>query len=135
MGVVQMKKLERIVGKRVEAARRYDAALEDTEITAPRAQKGACHVYQSYVTLLPERAAEKRAEMITVAKKRGVELQVGTIHMPLTTFYCNRYGFRPGDFPVTDSVNARALTLPLHEKLTHSEQETVLETVFDLLEH
>jgi dTDP-4-amino-4,6-dideoxygalactose transaminase len=53
--------------------------------------------------------------------------------MPLTTYFRSKYNFAPGDFPVTDQVFARALTLPLHEGLTETEQHTVVTRLCALL--
>ena len=35
----------------------------------------------------------------------------------MTTYFRTRYGYKTGDFPVTDCVFARAMTLPLYEEL------------------
>ena len=125
LGTTQMTKLSRITSARCAAAGRYDALLAGSPLQSPRLMSGATHVYQSYVTLLPADVAPRRAELIRQGKEAGVETQIGTIHMPLTTYYRSRYGYRPGEFPATDAVAARALTLPLHETITPAEQETV----------
>lgn len=132
-GVTQLAKVERIIASRQTAAARYDRLLDGTGIISPFVTPRAVHVYQSYVTLLPEQQASRRPEIIAEARKQGVELQVGTIHMPLTTFYRKRYNYKEGDFPVTDSVNRRALTLPLFEAITPEQQQTVVNVVMGLL--
>jgi perosamine synthetase len=125
LGVVQMSKLDRIVAKRVAAASRYDAILAGSVLELPCVVPGSCHVYQSYVTLLPEEHAARRAALISAAREAGIELQIGTIHMPMTTFYRRLYGFKAGDFAVTDSVSARALALPLYENISEDDQQSV----------
>lgn len=125
LGEVQMSKLDRIVGKRVKAASRYDELLADSALEIPYVMPDSCHVYQSYVTLLPEKQASARGELIRSAREAGIELQIGTIHMPLTSYYRRTYGFSSGDFPATDSVSARALTLPLYESITLEDQQAV----------
>ena len=134
MGVTQMKKMRRIVEARKKAAAIYDELLEGTLLTRPYVMEGASHVYQSYVTLLPAAAASERSRLIKDARARGVEAQIGTIHMPLTTFYKKKYGYRLGDFPVTDDVSARALTLPLYETISVQDQRSVVDVVLSLLD-
>lgn len=133
LGAVQMKKLGRIVSKRIVAASCYDRILSGSRLESPYAPPGAYHVYQSYVTLLPADLAARRGDIIRAARECGVELQVGTIHMPLTTYYAGRYGYRAGDFPVTDAVAAQALTLPLYEDISPDQQNTVVDAVCRLL--
>jgi perosamine synthetase len=134
LGSTQMGKLDRILSARRTAARRYDQLLAGTPLQAPRLMPGATHVYQSYVSLLPASAASRRSEMIRVARKCGVELQVGTLNMPMTTFFRNQYGYRKEDFPISDMVSARALTLPLFESLSEDDQRTVVGTVLKTLD-
>ena len=133
MGLTQMSKLERILDARRRAAQRYDELLDGTELVKPFVAPGSGHVYQSYVALLPADAAPRRATIIKEAKEAGVETQVGTIHMPLTTFYREKYGYVEGDFPVTDAVAARAFTLPLFEAITEEQQQRVVDVVRGLL--
>lgn len=51
--------------------------------------------------------------------------------MPLTTYFRSRYGYGEGDFPVTDEVFARSLTLPLHERISTEEQEKVVDLLLN----
>ena len=68
-----------------------------------------------------------RADIIDSLKAQGIETTIGTWHLPLASYFRERYGYQPGDFPVTDRVFARTLTLPLHERLSTSEQEEVVQ--------
>ena len=133
LGSTQMAKLSRIVNARRAAAARYDALVEGTALEKPFVMPGAGHVYQSYVTLMPADAALGRARVIAAAKAEGVETQVGTIHMPLTTYYRKKYEYRVGDFPVTDDVASRALTLPLFEAITAEQQGRVVDVILGLV--
>jgi perosamine synthetase len=51
--------------------------------------------------------------------------------MPLTSYFRTRYGYRPGDFPVTDDVFARSIALPLYEGLTLENQQHVVRSLFE----
>jgi dTDP-4-amino-4,6-dideoxygalactose transaminase len=127
LGLTQRAKLDRIIAARRRLAAHYDELLKDTPLQAPAVAPGSQPVYQSYVVLLPERAAAWRAEMITRLKEQGVETTIGTWHMPMTTYFRTRYGYRMGDFPVADQVFARSLTLPLYEGLSEDEQKQVVQ--------
>ena len=83
-------------------------------------------IVSTYVVLLPETVAPYRDRVISFLREKGVESTIGTYHLPLSTFYRLHYDYRPGDFPVTDQVFSRALSLPLHESLTDAEQQRVV---------
>jgi perosamine synthetase len=136
LGCTQLAKFKRILAVRRKLASRYDRLLEGTGLVMPAARRGAeTHVYQSYVVLLPKAPPVERDEMIRKLKEAGVETAIGTWHMPMVSHFRNRYGYKKGDFPVSDDVFARALTLPLFESLTESQQEEVAAKIRFLLEN
>lgn len=128
-GVTQLAKMPRILGARQSLAKVYDRLLPSTAVKAPYVAPEATHAVQSYVSTLPEAAAPRRAEIIKTLRERGIETNIGTWHMPMTTFFRTRYGFRPGDFPVADRVFARSFTLPLYEGLTEADLTKVVDEI------
>jgi perosamine synthetase len=133
LGITQMSKLDRIIRARRRLASHYDALLGKTPFQAPIVIPGSQPVYQSYVTLLPENAAPRRTDLIRHLKDHGIETTIGTWHIPLTSYFQSRYGYRTGDFPVTDQVFARTLTLPLFEQLQEMQQNVVVEQLLEAL--
>jgi perosamine synthetase len=45
------------------------------------------------------------------------------------SFYRERFGHRPGEFPVCEDVAARSLALPFYPELTDGEVEQVMEAL------
>jgi dTDP-4-amino-4,6-dideoxygalactose transaminase len=124
-----MRKLDRLVESRMAQAAEYDRLLADSPLTPPGALPGSRHVYQSYAALLPAEAAPRRAQIIAALRERGIETTIGTYHMPMTTYFRTRGGHGPGDFPATDDVAARAISLPLYEGLTAAQQAQVVDAL------
>ena len=135
LGSTQMRKVERIIESRRARAAHYDELLSGTSLTAPEMLAGSRHVYQSYAALLPSVVAPARAKIISALKAQGVETTIGTYHMPLTTYFRTCGEFRAGDFPVTDDVAARALSLPLFEALTEAQQGKVVEALIAAVQY
>lgn len=133
LGLAQMAKLDRIIAARRRLAKHYDDLLKDTPLQIPVVAPGSQPVYQSYVVLLPERAAAYRSVIITHLKEQGIETTIGTWHMPLTTYFRRRYGYRSGDFPVAEQVSARSLTLPLYEALSSQEQCRIAASLLQII--
>jgi dTDP-4-amino-4,6-dideoxygalactose transaminase len=129
LGLTQMRKLDRIIASRRRLAAFYDQLLVERPLQVPVVSPGNKSVYQSYVVLLPERFAVRRDGLIASLKNKGVESSIGTCHMPITTYYRAHYGYQTGDFPVTDHVFARSLTLPLYEALSEQEQRQVVDSL------
>jgi dTDP-4-amino-4,6-dideoxygalactose transaminase len=123
LGVTQLAKLDRVIAARREAAARYHGLFRDTPITPPAEPAQAQSVYQSYVVGLPD--GLRNTDVVPAMRDRGVETTIGTWHLPLAAYYRDRYGHREGDFPGTDAVFARFLTLPLYPGITPAQQEEV----------
>jgi dTDP-4-amino-4,6-dideoxygalactose transaminase len=134
LGVTQLNKLQRIIHSHRLQASIYDELLQDAPVKTPTTISGSQPVYQSYVIILPKKMSCRRDELIAFLREKSIETTIGTINMPMTTFFRKRYGFFPGDFPVTDEISSRALSLPLHEKLTSEDQRTIVSHLCQHLE-
>ena len=51
------------------------------------------------------------------------------IPVHLLSYYRNRFGFRPGDFPVSEKYYGRTISIPLYPSLTDLEIETVVKDI------
>jgi perosamine synthetase len=133
LGRSQMAKLDRIVAARRQLAVSYNRLLKNTSVQTPVVQEDCQPVYQSYVVLLDNEDRHRRDELIVRLREKGIETTIGTWHMPLATYYRKRYGYKQGDFPITDQVFSRSLALPLYEGLSSKEQELVVDALTRLL--
>lgn len=133
LGQAQMAKLNRIIATRHRLAMGYDRLFATSVIQSPIVQKRCTAVYQSYVILVPDSLPYHRETLINQLKEQGVEITIGTWHMPMTTYFRTRYGYTEGAFPVTDHVFARSLTLPLHQHLSERDQIKVHDTLLAAL--
>jgi dTDP-4-amino-4,6-dideoxygalactose transaminase len=129
VGLAQLAKIDRFISARRALAARYDELLATLPVTTPRSHATEAHVYQSYVVLLPETMVDRRKALIGRLRDAGVETTIGTYHMPLLSYYRKAYGYGPGDFPVSESVAARALALPMHSQLATTDVDAVVEAL------
>jgi dTDP-4-amino-4,6-dideoxygalactose transaminase len=65
--------------------------------------------------------AERRDELVAFCKKQGIEVKV---HYPVPVYLqegLSHFGYKKGDFPVTDRHAATMISLPAHEHLTEAQ--------------
>lgn len=129
MGVTQMARSRQIITERRRLADRYRPLLHGSGCVLPEPATSEEHVYQSFVVLLPPELAGRNSEVIAGMRAGGVEATIGTYHMPLTDHFRAVHGAQPGDYPHTDDVAGRAVTLPLWSGLTEDDQATVATTL------
>lgn len=125
--VEQLKKIERFLVRRGEIYRRYAESLgrvEEIELHAVRPE--ARHAWHLFTILVD---AARRDTILDELQRRGIGVSVNFYPAHLMTYYRERFGFRPGMFPVAEEIGARTISLPLYPKLTEKEIDRVVETV------
>jgi dTDP-4-amino-4,6-dideoxygalactose transaminase len=109
--------------KRQAAARRYDELLSSIEgVAAPQQPEWSRSVYHLYVVRVQDR--------VGLQKHLG-EANIDTgIHYPLPLHLQQAYkhfGYKQGDFPVTEKVAAEILSLPMYPQLEAEQQKRVVQ--------
>ncbi len=119
-----------IQAKRRAIWERYEQALSPwAKANGVRGPVVPAHCEQSwhmYYLLLP--SLERRQALISHLKGKGIMAVFHYLPLHLSE-YGKRWGGRPGDCPVTESVSDRLLRLPFHNALSSGEQERVIEAV------
>jgi dTDP-4-amino-4,6-dideoxygalactose transaminase len=117
----KLKRLEDWNARRREAAARYQELLSGLdEVVLPQAAAGNAHAWHLYVIQVP-----RRDHVLEVLRGQGI--QAG-IHYPVPVHLqpaFRRYGYGPGDFPVTEAAADRILSLPLYPQITPAQQQAV----------
>lgn len=139
LGVAQMGKLEYVMDRRRELARRYDERLAEIEwLATPDAPAGFEHGYQSYVCLFrPEEPSMKnvralhelRNRLMGTLEKLGIATRQGTQALHIQRYYEERYGFRTEDYPRAHISDRLSLALPLYTEMTDEELDYVVRSL------
>ena len=66
-------------------------------------------------------------------RERGVDTKPYLPAIHLMSFYRERFGHRPGEFPVCEDVAARSVALPFFPQLTESQVAQVAEALSSVL--
>jgi len=136
IGIHQLKKVERLRQRREEIAKRYTEAFDDLPLRTPYVartkDKHAWHLYVIQLEL--EKIRITRDEFIEKMTEKGIGTSVHFIPLHLHPYWRDRYGFKPGDFPVALDCYQRAVSLPIYSKMTDDDMERVIEAVRKILE-
>lgn len=131
LGVAQMAKLDWIVARRIELARRYDEAFAGLQgIATPRMPAGDRHAYQSYVVLVRDDCPVARDDLALALQAQGISVRQGTHAVHIQGYYKQKHALRPEDFPQSLRADRQSLTLPLFPTMTDDEQAYVIEQVW-----
>jgi perosamine synthetase len=84
-----------------------------------------------FVVQLPHGA--DRDATIRALRELGVQSKPYLPAIHLMSLYRERFGHRPGEFPVCEDVAARSLALPFYPELTDGEVEQVVEALLAVI--
>jgi dTDP-4-amino-4,6-dideoxygalactose transaminase len=119
-----------ITTTRIKNAAYLDAGLGKlSQIRLPPRYNNRRLVFHLYIVF-----AERRDELLAHCRKAGVEAKV---HYPVPVYRqegLRQFGYRKGDFPVTDRHADTMISLPAHEHLTTEQLAYMVQTVAEFYE-
>jgi dTDP-4-amino-4,6-dideoxygalactose transaminase len=124
---VKLHYLDGITARRRANAEHYQRRLASCErLHCPSDGPGEFCVYHTFVVL-----ADKRDELRQHLEKAGI----GTaVHYPVPIHLMSvgrKMGHRSGDFPVTENLAARILSLPIYPELSTAQLDEVADVILD----
>lgn len=136
LGLVQLRRLDAMHQRRRDIAGRYAAAFsEREELDLPAEPTGVQHAWHIYALRLRlEMLSIDRDRFITELARRNIGTSVHFIPLHLLSYYRDKYGFAPDDFPVATSEFQRLVSLPLNTRLEDEDVDDVVDAVFDVLD-
>ncbi len=85
----------------------------------PYVEPGVEHAWHLYVLRLrPERLKIGRNQFVEMLRERGIGTSVHCIPLHTMDFYQKTYGYRAGEFPVTEDIFSRCLSLPMYAAMS-----------------
>ena len=126
LGVTQMERLDQYVARRHQLARRYDDLLTGLPVTAPWQHADSYSGLHLYVIRLQLDKIQKPHRQVFEALRElgiGINLHYIPVH---TQPYYERMGFKPDDFPQSQSYYQEAISIPMFQTMTDEQQDEVI---------
>ena len=136
LGLHQLPRLEGFLAERARLASRYEQGLSDTPglILPQRVAYPVRHAWHLYTPLVDvDRLTITRDRFMEELKKRniGTGLHYSAAHE--FSYYRERFGWRPEDFPEAHFVSERIVSLPLFPGLSDEDQDDAVAAVREVL--
>jgi dTDP-4-amino-4,6-dideoxygalactose transaminase len=135
IGMHQLPRVERYWNRRRELWQRYDEAFDGLPALTPaRPEPATRHAYHLYTLLLDIDNIEiTRDRFMDEMAKRNIGTGVHYIALHLHPFYQHAFGYSPGDFPQSEWISKRTVSLPLSAKLSDGDAGDVIDAVTEIL--
>ena len=125
LGASQLKRIGHVLSEKERVASAYDRAFA----TAPGVEVPARPPYATaqswfmYSVRLPDLAVRDAA--VEALAKRGIETRLGFPPVHIQPYYRERFGYRPGDLPVSFRAWQRKLDIPAWPGLPERDQKEI----------
>ena len=136
IGLVQLERLDELRDARAAIAASYDTLFGGSPlIEPPHRRAGDGHAWHLYVVRLSlDALTTTRAEVIEAIGAASIGASVHFIPLHLHPYYQRRYGYKPGDFPVAESLFDRSISLPIWPGMTDAQVLRVASTLMEICE-
>jgi dTDP-4-amino-4,6-dideoxygalactose transaminase len=128
----QFEHREKIQSHRKNVWDLYHGALaqwaQKNGVQLPHIPDGCEQAYHMFYMLLP--SLELRQKLILYLRERGIYSVFHYLPLHLSDMG-QGFGYKAGDCPITESVSDRLIRLPFHNALSSSDQEQVIDALFD----
>ncbi len=133
LGIAQLGRLGEMLARRARVAGWYREALAGVEgLELPcEGMNGDERGWFVFVVQLP-RKADRDMVLLRLAEN-GVQSKPYLPAIHLMSFYREQFGYRPGQFPVCETVAERSLALPFFPEMTAGQVERVAEELIRAL--
>jgi perosamine synthetase len=134
IGIEQLKRCDLFWQARNRIAKRYDAGFADLpEIRVPARDTGMQHAWHLYVIQLElDRLKITRNDFMEALREKNIGASVHFIPLHLHPYYRDKFGYKPGDFPVASAVYGRIISLPIFPKMSDHEIDRVIDAVREI---
>lgn len=115
LGISQLAKLDEMIKVRQTIAgwyHKYLAPYQDL-VQMPQTAADNTHTWFVYVATLNQPEINRDKLIVTLAK-RGISTKPYLPSIHLFSFYKKRFGYKNGDFPISEKVSRSALALPFY---------------------
>ena len=135
LGLAQLKRLDKLIQKRQTLAKIYERNLSPFPefLQTPQTPENNSHTWFLYVVRLKN--ASYRDSVIRDLYKLGIESKSYLPSIHLLKFYRDRFGFREGNFPISEKISKSTLALPFHTSLKENDVKHIVKQLIKIIQN
>ncbi len=123
----QLERIDRQCAVRRKLHTNYGNAFNKVDgIDFPKTVPNSRHASHMFVVWVNP---ERRDNIREILENAGIDTSIHYEPIHLEPYYRERFGYKPGDFPIAERLGFSTITLPLYFQLTRHEQDYVIRQV------
>ncbi len=135
LGLVQLGRIEEIIAARDRVRGWYGERLAgEQRLTMQKINPDVEMSWFVFVVRLSDEYTQTdRDTILRNLSEKGIGCSNYFAPIHLQPFYVERFGYKPGDYPICEALSARSIALPFHHELTEADVDTVCGELQQLL--
>ena len=126
----QLERIDQMWQRRKEIYERYAAAFTELGIAFNQVAPNSRHAYHRIAAWVDPTRRDFIREMLLA---QGIQTSIHYEPIHLKTFYCEKFGFCKGEFPIAERLGASTITLPLYHSLSNEQQDYIIGKLSQLI--
>lgn len=129
LGVSQMARLDDFVARRHQLAKRYNEQLKVLPITLPWQHPDSYSGLHLYVIRLQlDNITRSHRQVFEALRELGIGVNLHYIPVHTQPYY-QQMGFKAGDYPQAEQYYREAISLPMYQGMTETQQDEVVQAL------
>lgn len=133
IGRVQLKKLDEFLRQRDQVASWYDQALKKLTGVKTLKTNDTDHYRSWFVYVVRLDQGYDRDQIISKLSTDGIPAKAYLPSIHLQPYMVKKFGYKPGDFPISEAVSASSLALPFFTGMTQDQVYKVCQSLKKVL--
>lgn len=136
LGIAQLERIDEILAKRERVARLYNERLKEIEeLIIPQLENNKKISWFVYVVRLSDKySLEDRDLILNKLREKGIGCSNYFTPIHLQPFYRKMFGYKKGDFPITEKVSERTIALPFYNNLKEKQIDYICENLKKIIQ-
>lgn len=134
LGVAQFERIDELLSKRAKIAGLYTERLKEIPYLTTLKSRPDVEV-SWFVYVIRLNHGMNRELVMQWLGERGIPTRPYFPAIHLMPFYVERFGHRPGDFPITESIASSTLALPFHNNMDEASVQYVCDQLSICMEN
>jgi dTDP-4-amino-4,6-dideoxygalactose transaminase len=130
LGLAQLDRLDEFKSRRDEIIEQYNESFRPIDgLRTPPEATDADPLYHLYAIEVTEEFGCDRKEFVNAMHAENIGVQVHYVPLHFHPFFQDEYGYAKGDFPATERVYERVVSLPLFPEMDSSDVRDVMQAI------
>lgn len=132
LGLSQLKKLNGFIQRRMEIAKKYDKAFENTLVKPLYSYDGTSSYHLYVVQVDFSKLKISKEDLFQTLREKNIGVQLHYIPINKQPYY-KSLGYGDEQTPIMDKYYDKCFSLPMFPKMTDAEQAYVIKSLFEVL--